>query len=408
MKKLMILAALAAIFAACRKEGEWPRDETVTTSLEIPEISWTWDKPGELRALCVYAGFEQDANTKKEVEELWHNAARIMIDYQSITEILKCTQTPGELEVKSLIKSLQTDSNYCDFAKLKGSIDYFLYRGKAVCVDNHEAIGYFLYTNGEGGARDESLFDNAYKQILLKELEIQEARFLQKNYAEQVKDGNICLEILNEPKDTRWEDPIQKYLAKKISDSFPELCLAIRPNQSYSSNCLRNSWFDPMDYAGIRHVTFVNFWFAERPDIGASPIDFAIQYDEFVLQRDSGVNVDFNIFGENVIGFYSHQEYILNLDLLEEEFKLCYDWAKDNEEKIFFAELGCIRYADPEGQYFLNCLKLGLKYEIGIALFEVGAKYFFNYDGDVPFFLNDPNWAGFKYLQMSPEEIEMQ
>ena len=84
---------------------------------------------------------------------------------------------------------------------------------------------------------------------------------------------------------------------------------------------------------------------------------------------------------------------------------MCVDWANNQGEKIFFAELGCIRYADPDGQYFLNCLKLGQEYDIGIGLFEVGAQYFFNYDGDVPFYLNDKSWTGFQYLQMDPAEL---
>jgi hypothetical protein len=81
-------------------------------------------------------------------------------------------------------------------------------------------------------------------------------------------------------------------------------------------------------------------------------------------------------------------------------------WAKKYDEKVFFAELGCVRMADPEGKFFLSCLQLGLKYQLGIALFEVGAKYFFDYSGDVPFYLNDKDWAGFPYLQLDPHGIK--
>ena len=96
---------------------------------------------------------------------------------------------------------------------------------------------------------------------------------------------------------------IQKDLAQAISAKFPELCLAVRPDQSFSPNCLRATWFDPADYRNIRHLTFVNFWFAERPDIGASPMDFAIQYDKFVRYRN-GEEVEFNLFGELIAGYY--------------------------------------------------------------------------------------------------------
>jgi hypothetical protein len=397
MKKLMILAAMAAVFTSCLKEAD-PLDEII-----IPATDWSWDKPEELRALCVYLDFQKNQTTKEEIEELWHNAARIMIPYKGVVKMLKCTDKPGESEVKTLVKKLQNDSTYCDFSDLKKSMDYFLSDGNAVCVDVHEFIGYFLYTNGEGDVRDSSLFVDAYEQNLLNEFEIQLAGFLQRNYAEQVKSGGICLELLNEAKNENWED-IQKYLAQKISRKYPELCLAVRPDQSYSPYCLRGTWFDSNDYRDIRHITFVNFWFAERPDIGASPVDFTIQYDKFVKKRN-GEDVQFNIFGGQVTGFYSHQEYTLSKELLEEEFEYCQEWAENNGEKIFFAELGCIRYADPEGQYFLSCLKFGQEHQIGLALFEVGAKFFFNYDGDVPFYLNDRGWEGFKYLQMSPAEI---
>jgi hypothetical protein len=145
----------------------------------------------------------------------------------------------------------------------------------------------------------------------------------------------------------------------------------------------------------------------ERPDLGASPVDFTIQYDKFVQKRN-GEEVTFNVFGGEAVGFYSGKKYHLSKELLKTEFELCRDWAKKNKENIFFAELGCIRYADPQGQYFLSCLKFGQDQGIGIALFEVGAQYFFDFQGDVPYYLNDPDWDGFKYLQMSPEEIETQ
>jgi hypothetical protein len=155
----------------------------------------------------------------------------------------------------------------------------------------------------------------------------------------------------------------------------------------------------------MKTVTFLNFWFMERPDLKASPLEFTIQYETFEDFRE-GKNVEFNIFGGTAASLYADAEYRITPELLEEEFSMTADdWASKNNTKVFFAELGCIRYADPEGQYFLYCLRYGQKYGIGIALFEVGAKYFFQYDGDVPFYLNDKNWAGFKYLQMDPGEI---
>lgn len=402
----MFIALAATLVAACRKEP------IETYNEEIPTISWNWGSPQELRSLCVYVGCEQDPTTVKEIGELYHNSLRIMIDYKSSLKFLKHDINsasglyPSNSDIALLIQKLKADSDYCDFSRLKGTVDYCLKKGKAICVDNHECAGYFAYTNGENENQDLSLFGDANKQLLLKELEMQEARFLQKNYAKEVRNGNICLELLNEPKDTRWEN-IQQYLAKSIAQEYPELYLAIRPDQSYSSNCLRSTWLNPQDYKDIKHVTFVNFWFYEMPDSGASPVDFAIQYNTFVKYR-SGEKVTFNVFGGKCVGYYSGREYTISKESLEGEFKYCSNWARNNGEKIFFAELGCVRYADPQGQYFLSCLKLKEKYNIGIALFEVGAKYFFNYDGDVPFYMNDHKWAGFKYLQMSPEEIKNQ
>ncbi|HBA36403.1 TPA: hypothetical protein DCZ15_00850 [Candidatus Falkowbacteria bacterium] len=400
MKKLMILAAAVAVLTVSCREEATPFEEEPQI---IPKIYLSWDRPEELRALNVYLGFEKSDLTTEEVEELYHNSARLMIPYKGIVKMLKSPSQPTETQIQALIRNLQMDSLYCDFTELKNSLNYFLLKGRPVCVDIHEFIGYFLYTNEANDARDSSLFISAYKQILLKEFELQLAGFLERNYAQQVEDGNICLELLNEPKSDRWED-IQKDLAQAISAKFPKLCLAVRPDQSYSPNCLRATWFDPADYRNIRHLTFVNFWFAERPDIGASPMDFAIQYDKFVRYRN-GEDVEFNLFGDLITGYYSHRDYALNQQLLEEEFQMCVDWANNQGEKIFFAELGCIRYADPDGQYFLNCLKLGQEYDIGIGLFEVGAQYFFNYDGDVPFYLNDKSWTGFQYLQMDPAEL---
>lgn len=410
-KKLFILmTALAALFAACRKEvDDLPQDEP--TPLEIPEIYYTFYNTGELRGPNVYNGFQKNQSAIEGVEELLGNFGRIMITHDGVLRILKLDSTPNAKEIRNLALSLQADSTFksCDFAELKGGIDYFLYLGQAVCIDVHEFIGYYLYTNGKTGApKDESLFTDAQKWILLKEFELQLARFLQKNYAKQVEAGNICLELLNEPKSVHWHE-LQRYLATNIAKQFPNLILGLRPDQSFSSNCLRNSEFNPVDYKDIKHVTLINFWFLERPDdVGASPHDFALQEKKFYLQRDSGVVVKFNVFGGKVIGTYSGKEYTLSIELLEEEFQLCYDWAKKNNEKILFAELGCIKYADPQGQYFLNCLKLGLEYGIGITSFGVKAveQYFFNYYGEVMFDLNDPQWPGFKYLQMGPEEIK--
>ncbi|MFA5000284.1 MAG: hypothetical protein WC545_02920 [Patescibacteria group bacterium] len=421
MKQILFWAAIVLLFAACREDGAAYTPEEINPKPipeVIPEIPWTWEKPEDLQALCVYLGFEQDPSgvTQEEIEKIWHNTGRIMIPYigykrngygdlinGGIVKMLKCSEKPSGAEVDRLIDSLQSNPNYCNFSELKNSLDYFLYKGRAVCVDIHEFVGYIQYTYKTEEEKDESLFSDGEKQILLKEFELQIAGFLMDEYSDQVKAGNISLEILNEPKADSWEN-IQLYVAKAIHKQFPDLWLGIRPNQSYSVDCLRNTWFEPNDYAGMKTVVFLNFWFMERPDLGASPVDFTIQYETFEKYRN-GENVEFNIFGDWAIGHYSNKEYEISPDTLGVEFKMTADWAEDNNTKVFFAELGCIRYADPEGQYFLYCLRYGQEYGIGIALFEVGAKYFFQYDGDVPFYLNDKNWAGFKYLQMDPGEI---